>query len=89
MLRSMELTRQQADSVDTSKLSVAFGYLAVLLGYLSLAAPIQIRTKLKAPGEGGADLVRSIREFIAIYKNVDGKVHELEGLVEEVRKRLQ
>lgn len=83
----MVLTIEQADSVDTSKLSVAFGYLAILLGYLSLAAPIQATIKSRAAGEGSNSLVESIQEFISMYKSVDSRVHELEWLVGELRKQ--
>lgn len=81
------LTGKQANSVDTSKLNVASGYLAVLLGYLSLAAPVQSIMKAQAQGRENRNLVESIQEFIVMYKNVDSKVHELEGLVAKLREQ--
>lgn len=74
--------------METSRLSVAFGYLAVLLGYLSLAAPV-IQRRIREQGLGGErrDLIESIQEFIAMHRNVGSKVHELEGLVSQLRRQ--
>ena len=71
--------------MEKSKLSVAFGYLAVLLGYLSLTAPIRAMMRAQARGGGIRSLVGSVQEFINMYKNVDSKVQGLEGLVNELR----
>ncbi|POR33983.1 Uncharacterized protein TPAR_05803 [Tolypocladium paradoxum] len=77
----------QADSVDKSKVSVAVGYLAVLLGYLCLTAAGRERVDARGgSGEGICSLVGSIRDFVAMYKTVDSKVHELEALVGELRR---
>ncbi|CAM1508530.1 Fc.00g053780.m01.CDS01 [Cosmosporella sp. VM-42] len=80
-----QTTTSEADSVEKSQLSVALGYLAVLLGYLSLVS--SVRTRLaQTRGEGISGLVGSIQEFINMYRSVDSKVHELEGLVRELQR---
>ncbi|KAF5631560.1 wings apart [Fusarium sp. NRRL 52700] len=76
----------EADSVEKSKLSVAFGYLSVLLGYLSLEDAARQRLKQQAGSEGLAGLIGSIKEFIGMYRSVDNKVTELEGLVNELQR---
>ncbi|KAM4055974.1 wings apart-like protein regulation of heterochromatin domain-containing protein [Hirsutella rhossiliensis] len=69
-----------------SEVSVALGYLAVLLGYLCLTTRGRERIKARfGNGEGIQSLVGSIRDFVAMYKTVDSKVHELEALVNELR----
>lgn len=77
----LTLTMLQADSVEKSQLSVAVGYLAVLLGYLSLVGPVRRRLTERTGGKGVLGLIGSIQEFIRMYRSVDSKVHELEGLV--------
>ena len=37
-------------------------------------------------GSGIGDLIDSIREFIGLYRTVDPKVHELEGLARDLRR---
>ncbi|KAH7266677.1 uncharacterized protein BKA55DRAFT_553003 [Fusarium redolens] len=76
----------EADSVEKSKLSVAFGYLSVLLGYLSLEDAARQRLKEQAGSEGLPSLIGSIKEFIGMYRSVDNKVTELEGLVNELQR---
>lgn len=71
--------------MEKSQLSVAFGYLAVVLGYLSLVAWVRKRLAEQSRGEGVVILIGSIQEFIRMYKTVDSKVHELEGLVRELQ----
>lgn len=71
----------EADSVEKSKFSVAVGYLAVLLGYLSLVESVRRQLANKTGGKGVSGLIGSIQEFIRMYRSVDSKVHELEGLV--------
>ncbi|KAF7544979.1 hypothetical protein G7Z17_g9539 [Cylindrodendrum hubeiense] len=55
----------EADSVEKSQLSVAVGYLAVLLGYLSLVGSVRRRLADRTGGEGVSGLIGSIQEFIA------------------------
>ncbi|KAK7398006.1 hypothetical protein QQX98_012634 [Neonectria punicea] len=76
----------EADSVEKSQLSVAVGYLAVLLGYLSLVESVRRRLAERTGGEGVSGLIGSILEFIGMYRSVDSKVHELEGLVNELQR---
>ncbi|KAF9770040.1 hypothetical protein IL306_012449 [Fusarium sp. DS 682] len=76
----------EADSVEKSRLSVAFGYLSVLLGYLSLEDAARQRLKEQAGSKGLTGLIGSIKEFIGMYRSVDNKVTELEGLVNELQR---
>jgi hypothetical protein len=73
--------------VEKSKLSVAFGYLAVLLGYISLSQSGLSLIRTQTGGQVVRKLLASIREFIDMYKSIDSKVHELEGLVTELQTR--
>jgi hypothetical protein len=76
----------QADSEDKSKVSVALGYLAVTLGYLSLDKQARNLISQRTSGAGLRELIDSIRQFIGIYRNVDSNVQELEGLVSELQR---
>ncbi|KAI5461049.1 hypothetical protein BGZ63DRAFT_384802 [Mariannaea sp. PMI_226] len=80
-----QASTSEADSVEKSQLSVAVGYLAVLLGYLSLVGTVRRRLVQRTDGEGIRGLIGSIQEFIRMYRSVDSKVHELEGLVNELQ----
>ncbi|KAJ4856384.1 wings apart-like protein regulation of heterochromatin domain-containing protein [Trichoderma breve] len=60
------------DSVETSKLGIAYSYLAIILGYLYLG-----HTGLAVPG----GLVPAIQHFITINKAVGDKAAGLEHLV--------
>ncbi|KAJ3504889.1 hypothetical protein NM208_g16270 [Fusarium decemcellulare] len=83
-----QASMSEADSVEKSQLSVAFGYLAVLLGYLSLVDAARQRFADQAGSQGLSSLIGSIKEFIDMYRSVDNKVTELEGLVNDLQ-RLQ
>lgn len=72
--------------MEKSQLSVAVGYLAVLLGYLSLVGSVRRRLADRTGDEGVSGLIGSIQEFIGMYRSVDSKVHELEGLVNELQR---
>ncbi|KHN95435.1 uncharacterized protein MAM_06712 [Metarhizium album ARSEF 1941] len=76
----------EADSVDKSKLSVAVGYLSVLLGYMCLKA--QTREHLESRVGAGAvqGLRTSIQQFASMYKAVDNKAHAMDILVQELRR---
>lgn len=76
----------QADSEDKSKVSVALGYLAVTLGYLSLDQQVRSLIAERTKGAGMRELIDSIRQFIGIYRSVDSNVQELEGLVNELQR---
>ncbi|EHL01692.1 hypothetical protein M7I_2326 [Glarea lozoyensis 74030] len=88
----------EASSVEESQKNVAFGYLSVLLGYLSLMPEIALRVKEKQPSKTITPLVASIVEFISHHKTVDliiadedghnpnsGFTERLESLVETLR----
>lgn len=61
----------QAESVEESQKNVAFGYLSVLLGYLSLLPTISERIRIEQPRQTIRPLVASIEEFIGHHKTVD------------------
>lgn len=42
--------------------------------------------KQQEEGSGIGDLIDSIREFIGLYRTIDSKVHELESLVQDLRR---
>jgi hypothetical protein len=65
---------------------VAFGYLAVILGYLCLEDRGRRAIGRHSQGSGIGGLIDSIREFIGLYRTIDPKVHELEGLAQELRR---
>lgn len=83
------LTRSepQADSVEKTQLNVAVGYLAIVLGFLSLTAPVRQRLESMGRMDGPGRLGDSIAEFIAFYETVNSKedagghVGRLQGLV--------
>ncbi|KAI1075248.1 hypothetical protein F5B20DRAFT_392282 [Whalleya microplaca] len=61
----------EADSLETSRLNVAFGYLSVLLGYLALHTPVRQKMRSSHAAKSIGPLLDSIREFIAHYKKVE------------------
>ncbi|KAH6698942.1 wings apart-like protein regulation of heterochromatin-domain-containing protein [Leptodontidium sp. MPI-SDFR-AT-0119] len=88
----------QADSVQESQKNVAFGYLSVLLGYLSLLPSLSERIQSKQPRKTLRPIVASIEEFIGHHKTVDmiaadeegyspqtGLTERLEGLVAKLK----
>ncbi|RFU33907.1 hypothetical protein B7463_g2460, partial [Scytalidium lignicola] len=64
-------TTSEADSVQESQRNVAFGYLSVLLGYLSLLPAISDRVRSRLPRKSLKPLLESIEEFIGHHKTVD------------------
>ncbi|KFA62603.1 hypothetical protein S40285_05160 [Stachybotrys chlorohalonatus IBT 40285] len=58
------MTMSEADSVEKSEFAVAFGYLAVLLGYLCLAGPSARQLEARIPGKGIEPLIKTIKDFI-------------------------
>lgn len=88
----------QASSVEEVQKNVAFGYLSVLLGYLSLMPEIAQRVKEQQPSKTITPLIASITEFISHHKTLDlinadedgyspnsGFTERLESLVEKLR----
>jgi hypothetical protein len=61
----------EAESVEESQRNVAFGYLSVLLGYLSLLPSISERIRVSQPRKSLRPLLASIEEFIGHHKAVD------------------
>jgi hypothetical protein len=61
----------QAESVEDSHLNVAGGYLAVLLGYLSLSPEVGERIILRQRTPSLQPLIACIDEFISHHKKVD------------------
>ncbi|KAK7966159.1 uncharacterized protein PG986_000436 [Apiospora aurea] len=87
----------EADSDAKSQLNVAFGYLAVLLGYLSLLKPFRIAFRASHSKKSMKPLLDSIREFVVHHKvmeaaledAVEGEAHDgytdkLQLLVEQI-----
>lgn len=68
----------QAESVEESQKNVAFGYLSVLLGYLSLLPAIATRIAAQQPRRTLRPLVESIEEFIGHHKAADILIEEAE-----------
>lgn len=64
----------EADSVEKSQLNVAFGYLSLLLGYMSLYEPVRKRFNSVHKAGNLAPLLVSIREFIAYHRMTDDAI---------------
>ncbi|OWP02659.1 hypothetical protein B2J93_6492 [Marssonina coronariae] len=67
---SIEST-SQADSFVATHKNVAFAYLSVLLGYLSLNASLSARIQAQLPRKSLRPVLASIEEFIRMHKSVD------------------
>ncbi|KXH48835.1 hypothetical protein CSIM01_12496 [Colletotrichum simmondsii] len=78
-----------ADSVEKTSVAVAHGYLAILLGYLSLGSQIRRRLEEKSHGRGTKYLLDSIQEFMALHQKLDTDelTTSLQNLVNELRQR--
>ncbi|KAI0840186.1 hypothetical protein F5Y06DRAFT_250534 [Hypoxylon sp. FL0890] len=66
----------EADSMETSHLNVAFGYLTVLLGYLSLHAPVRQKIRSNHSARSIGPLLDSLREFITHHRKVEQSADE-------------
>ena len=84
--------------MEESQKNVPFGYLAVLLGYLSIMPEIAQMVKEQQPSKTLSPLIASIIEFITHHKTLDliaadedghspntGFTDRLESLVEQLR----
>ncbi|KAI4667810.1 uncharacterized protein J4E88_010061 [Alternaria novae-zelandiae] len=69
----------QAASMEESHSGVAIGYLAVLLGNLSLNDQIRAKVRTLLPNKRLDTLVDSIKEFVRVHQHVDQKAGNLEG----------
>ncbi|SPN98864.1 uncharacterized protein DNG_01904 [Cephalotrichum gorgonifer] len=82
---------KEADSVEKTQLNVAVGYLAIVLGYLSLSTPVRQRLEAMNRMDGLDRIADSISEFLAFYESVDNRkdagehVGRLMGLVETLK----
>jgi hypothetical protein len=76
---STMLTLPQAASVEESHSGVAIGYLAVLLGNLSLNDIIRAKISALLPNKRLDTLVDSIKDFVRVHQHVDQKVEDFEG----------
>ncbi|KAL0944169.1 rheb small monomeric gtpase [Colletotrichum truncatum] len=78
-----------ADSVEKTSVAVAHGYLAILLGYLSLGSQVPQRLKEKSQGKGIKYLLDSIQEFMTLHAKVDTDelTTSLQNLVNELRQK--
>ncbi|EHK49750.1 hypothetical protein TRIATDRAFT_50610, partial [Trichoderma atroviride IMI 206040] len=74
----LERVMEKDDSVETSKLGIAYSYLAIVLGFSFLGHP-------ELPVTNG--LLPAIQHFITIYKTVNHKTVELESLVQSLSGR--
>ncbi|OTB05784.1 hypothetical protein M426DRAFT_10232 [Hypoxylon sp. CI-4A] len=66
----------EADSMETSHLNVAFGYLTVLLGYLALHPPVRQKIRKSHSTKSIGPLLDSLREFLTHHKKVEQNVNE-------------
>ncbi|KAK1594710.1 uncharacterized protein LY79DRAFT_588907 [Colletotrichum navitas] len=78
-----------ADSVEKTSIAVAHGYLAILLGYLSLGSQVRGRLVEKSHGKGTKYLLDSIEEFMSLHQKLDTDelTTSLQNLVNELRQR--
>ncbi|OHW98135.1 RheB small monomeric GTPase [Colletotrichum incanum] len=78
-----------ADSVEKTSIAVAHGYLAILLGYLSLGGQVRRRLEEKSHGMGTKYLLDSIQEFMSLHQKLDTDelTTSLQNLVNELRQR--
>ncbi|TIC99946.1 hypothetical protein CH35J_005666 [Colletotrichum higginsianum] len=78
-----------ADSVEKTSIAVAHGYLAILLGYLSLGGQVRRRLEEKSQGRGTKYLLDSIQVFMALHQKLDTDelTTSLQNLVNELRQR--
>lgn len=70
--------------MNKSKLSVALGYLSVLLGYMCLAGQAREHIESCVGPNALRSLMNSIQQFAHLYKAVDSKAHAMDALVEEL-----
>ncbi|KAG9258336.1 uncharacterized protein F5Z01DRAFT_643005 [Emericellopsis atlantica] len=74
-----------ADTEEKSKVSVAVGYLAIILGYCALEESGRTIITGQGTPDGIQDITEAIGHFVALQRTVDARVHELEHLVSELQ----
>ncbi|KAK8041159.1 hypothetical protein PG994_014166 [Apiospora phragmitis] len=85
----------EADSDAKSQLNVAFGYLAVLLGYLSLLKPFRVAFRASHSKKNMRPLLDSIREFVVHHKVMEAALKDAvegdgqEGYTDKLPDKLQ
>ncbi|KAM7194763.1 wings apart-like protein 1, partial [Naviculisporaceae sp. PSN 640] len=89
-------TTADADSIQKTRVNVALGYLAILLGYLCLSQPILRRFATVHPKKSLEPLLHSINEFIDFHQRVADAEDEdfaslgrLKALVTQLEERLR
>lgn len=65
--------------MEKSQLNVAFGYLSLLLGYMSLYEPVRQRFGSMHKAGNLVPLLDAIREFIAYHRVADNAIAQDEG----------
>lgn len=68
----------QADSVEESQSSVAYGYLAVLLGNLCQTWAVREKVRVKLPQQRLDVLIHAVQEFISVHQKVDKEAFDSE-----------
>lgn len=68
----------QADSMEESQSSVAYGYLAALLGNLCQTWAVREKIRAKLPQQRLDVLIRAVEEFIFVHQRVDKEAFDSE-----------
>lgn len=71
--------------MSKSKIGVALGYLAIVLGYLYLTPSGRAQMRQREDWPGLTQLIGSIQEFLQISKTIGNRTHELETLLDDLR----
>ena len=64
------------------RLNIPFGYLSVLLCYLSISASVSKRLCPRLPGNSLRQLLSAAEEFLLYHKQIADEVHQCEGNVD-------
>jgi hypothetical protein len=92
-LASLYLTNHnfisKTGSDEKSQLTIPFGYLSVLLGYLALDEPAGKPLSAKIRLEGVQNIVATIQQLISLYNNSGNDAQELENLANELRRKFR
>ncbi|EGY17964.1 uncharacterized protein VDAG_08298 [Verticillium dahliae VdLs.17] len=77
----------KAETVEQTSLAVAYGYLAILLGYLCLEARVRQRLTSQSNKKGLSYLLDSVQEFMTLHARAAGDdlAATLQPLVNELR----
>lgn len=83
------LTSGQADSYEQTQLVVAYGYLAILLGYLSLEPDVRRHLNYRSSGRGVKYVLGTIREFMAFHEKVAAATDDMSQSLQSLMRELQ